>query len=83
MLYWMYSLPLWLSGAITILVFCAFGITGLALTRRWVPSLHHATVSYNEIVGYYFGAITVLYGITLGLLTVGRLVRSHRNPGKS
>jgi hypothetical protein len=28
-------------------------------------------VSYNDIVGYYFGAITLLYGITLGLLMVG------------
>jgi hypothetical protein len=36
-----------------------------------VPSLHHATLSHNDIVGYYFGAVTVLYGITLGLLMVG------------
>ena len=71
MIYWLYFVPLWLSGVITVLVFCAFGITGLLLTRRWAPSLHHANVSYNDIVGYYFGAITVLYGITLGLLMVG------------
>lgn len=55
MIYWMYFLPLWLSGLITIVVFCAFGVTGLALTRRWAPSLHHATVSYNDIIGYFFG----------------------------
>ena len=71
MIYWMYFLPLWLSGLITIVVFCAFGTTGMVLTRRWAPSLHHATVSHNDIVGYYFGAITLLYGITLGLLMVG------------
>ena len=71
MIYWMYFLPLWLSGVITVSAFCAFGVVGLAATRRWVPSLHHATVSYNDIVGYYFGAITLLYGITLGLLMVG------------
>lgn len=71
MVYWLYFLPLWLSGMITVLVFCAFGITGLLLTRRWVPSLHQVNVSYNDIVGCYFSAITVLYGITLGLLMVG------------
>jgi hypothetical protein len=71
MIYWMYSLPLWLSGLLTVLIFCAFGTTGLVTTRRWAPSLHHATVSHNDIVGYFFGAITVLYGITLGLLMVG------------
>lgn len=69
-MYWIYGLPNWLFGALSILVFCAFGITGLAATRRWAPSLHHATLSHNDIVGYYFGAITVLYGITLGLLMV-------------
>ena len=71
MIQWMYSFPLWLSGLLTVFVFCAFGIAGLVATRRWVPALHHATVSYNDIVGYFFGAITVLYGITLGLLMVG------------
>jgi hypothetical protein len=71
MMYWIYDLPNWLFGVLSVLVFCGFGITGLAVTRKWVPSLHHATLSHNDIVGYYFGAITVLYGITLGLLMVG------------
>src|SRR5215470_10246284 len=71
MIYSIYDLPNWLFGLLSVLVFCAFGLTGLAATRRWVPSLHHATLSHNDIVGYYFSAITVLYGITLGLLMVG------------
>ena len=71
MIRWMYYVPLWESGVITVFVFCAFGIAGLVLTRKWAPSLHHENLSYNDIVGYYFGAITVLYGITLGLLMVG------------
>ena len=71
MIYWLYFVPLWLSGLITVLVLCVFGIIGLLLTRKWVPSLHHVSVSYNDIVGWYFGSITVLYGITLGLLMVG------------
>jgi hypothetical protein len=71
MMHWIYDLPNWLFGLLTVLVFCAFGIIGLAATRRWAPSLHHENLSYNDIVGYYFGAITVLYGITLGLLMIG------------
>src|SRR5215475_2274387 len=67
---WIYDMPNWLFGLVTVLVFYAFGITGLAATRKWAPSLHHATLSHNDIVGYYFGAVTVLYGITLGLLMV-------------
>src|SRR5215472_12518485 len=70
-MHWIYDLPNWVLGALSVFVFCAFGMTGLAVTRRWVPSLHHATLSHNDIVGFYFGAITVLYGITLGLLMVG------------
>ena len=64
-------MPNWLFGLVTVVTFYAFGITGLAATRKWAPSLHHATLSHNDIVGYYFSAITVLYGITLGLLMVG------------
>ena len=70
-MHWIYALPNWAFGFLTVLLFCAFGIGGLALTRRWVPSLHHATSSHNDIVGIYAGLITVLYGITLGLLMVG------------
>ena len=42
----------------------------MIVARRWVPSLHHSEISHNDIVGFYFSAITVLYGITLGLLMV-------------
>jgi hypothetical protein len=64
-------LPNWLFAVLTVLVFCAFGIGGMIVTRGWVPSLHHSEASHNDIVGFYFGAITLFYGITLGLLMVG------------
>jgi hypothetical protein len=70
-MYWVYELPTWLFGALTVLVFCAFGLGGVVATRKWAPSLHHEEASHNDIVGFYFGAITVFYGITLGLLMVG------------
>jgi Protein of unknown function (DUF4239) len=68
---WVYDLPNWLFGVLTIAVFVAFGLLGLATTRAWVPALHHESHSHNDVVGAYFGAITVFYGITLGLLMVG------------
>jgi Protein of unknown function (DUF4239) len=70
-LYWVYDLPNWLFGVLTVSVFLVFGLGGLTLTRRWVPALHHEDHSHNDIVGFYVGALTVFYGITLGLLMVG------------
>lgn len=51
-MYWVYDLPNWLFGVLTVLVFLAFGVGGVAATRRWVPSLHHVAESHNDIVGF-------------------------------
>lgn len=69
-LYWVYSLPNWLFGALTVLVFAAVGSAGLYPTRGWVRRLHHVDHSHNDIVGFYLAAVTVLYGVTVGLLAV-------------
>jgi uncharacterized membrane protein YiaA len=81
-LYWLYDLPNWLFGIMTVSVFLAFGLVGLVLTRRWVPALHHEDHSYNDIVGFYLGALTVFYGITLGLLMVGVWANFSETEGK-
>jgi hypothetical protein len=47
------------------------GLLGLYLTRRWAQRLHIVDHSHNDIVGFYLAAVTVLYGITLGLLAIG------------
>jgi hypothetical protein len=70
-MYWIYDLPNWLFGVLTMAVFVAFGLGGLPVTRKWVRPLHHETHSHNDVVGFFFGALTVFYGITLGLLMVG------------
>jgi hypothetical protein len=70
-LHWLYDLPNWLFGALIVAVFTAFGLAGLFLTRRWVRLLHRTDHSHNDIVGFYLAAITVFYGITLGLVAVG------------
>ncbi len=68
---WVYDLPNWLFGTLTIAVFMAVGLGGYFGSRKWVRSLHSENFACNDIVGFYFGALTVLYGITLGLLMVG------------
>lgn len=69
--YWVYNLPNWLFAVLTISIYVLFGLAGLFLTRKWVRQLHHIDHSHNDIVGYYLAAVTVFYGITLGLVAVG------------
>lgn len=69
-MYWVYDLPNWLFGVLTIVVTVAVGLGGLFATRRWVRRVHGDRHSHNELVGYFLGAVCVFYGITLGLLAV-------------
>ena len=70
-LYWVYDLPNWLFCVLSILAFVAFGVAGLLPSRKWVRRQHRINSSHNDIVGYYLAAVTVFYGITLGLVAVG------------
>ena len=70
-MYWVYDLPNWLFGTLTVVVFVAIGLAGLYLTRGWVQRLHRTDHSHNDVVGFYLAAVTVFYGITLGLLAIG------------
>lgn len=70
-MYWVYDLPNWLFAALCVVAFTGFGVVGVLATRSWVRGLHHAEHSHNDVVSYYLAGITVLYGITLGLLAVG------------
>lgn len=70
-LYWVYDLPNWLFGVLTIAVTLAVGLGGLYATRKFVRRIHGDRHSHSEVVGFYLGAVCVFYGITLGLLAVG------------
>ena len=70
-MYWVYDLPNWLFAALTIAVAVAIGLAGFYATRKWVRRVHGDELSHNDIVGFYLGAICLLYGITLGLVAVG------------
>jgi Protein of unknown function (DUF4239) len=69
--YWIYDLSSWLLAILIVGFFTAIGVVGLLLTRNWVRRLHRIDHSHNDIVGFYLAAITVFYGITLGLVAVG------------
>jgi hypothetical protein len=69
-IYWLYDLPNWLFGVLTVLLTVAIGLSGLSATRKWVRRVHGDRHSHNEAVGYYLGAVCVFYGITLGLFAV-------------
>ena len=70
-MYWVYDLPTWLFAALTIAVAVAIGLSGSYATRKWVRRVHVHEHSHNDIVGFFLGAVAVLYGITLGLVAVG------------
>src|SRR5258708_38550655 len=70
-LYWVYDLPIWLFGALTIAVTVAIALGGFYAIRGWVRRVHRDQYSHNDIVGLYLGPICLLYGITLGLFAVG------------
>lgn len=69
--YFLYDLPNWLFASVIILFFVSFGLIGLILSRKIIKRLHQADQAHNDIVSYYLAAMTVFYGITLGLVAAG------------
>ncbi len=70
-MYWLYDLPTWFFGTLTVAVFVAFGLAGLYATRAWVAGLHKGEHAHNDLVGFYLAGVTVLYGVCVGLLAIG------------
>ncbi len=69
--YWIYDLPTWLLGVLTVTVFVAFGLAGLCFLRGWVQRIDTGHHAYNHIVGFFFAGVTVLYAVCAGLLAIG------------
>jgi hypothetical protein len=68
-LHWFRDLPHWLFGLTVVVVFVVVAVGGQALARPWVRRWFGGR-DYNDIVGLYISAYGVLYGITLGLISV-------------
>jgi Protein of unknown function (DUF4239) len=69
-IYFIYDLPNWLFGLLSIFVFVFVALLGLyslkgAIIRRIMPQSH------NDVVSYYMAGLNAIYGITLGLIAVG------------
>ena len=70
-MYWIYDIPNWQFFLLTLGVFTIVSLAGLYLTRPLVRRVVGASDKYNDLTNYYFAAIGVLYGLTLGLIAVG------------
>jgi hypothetical protein len=71
MFFWIYDIPTFVFGAITMITFVAAAwLTTIAL-RSFVHARIHAKRSANDLVGATFSSFAVLYGLLLGLLAVG------------
>jgi len=81
-MYWVYDLPTWLFGVLTIIVFVAFGLAGLYLLRGWVRRIDNGHPSYNHIVGFFLAGVTVLYAVAAGLLAIGAWATFDQVQGK-
>ena len=65
-----HDLPEWLVGLVTVVVFVAGSLIGLATTRRFSRRRGlHALVD-NGVIGWIFSAILGIYAIAIGLMAV-------------
>jgi hypothetical protein len=69
-MYWIYDLPIWLFGILTVFTFLFLSILGLLFFRARVKKMFNIKSSHNDEVSYYMSSIGIFYGITVGLITV-------------
>ena len=69
-MYWIYDIPNWQLGVLTVAVFVVVSLAGFFLTRPFSRMLLNGTSVHNDIVSYIFAGIGVFYGLALGLLAV-------------
>ena len=67
---WMYNLPTWSLALLIVSVFLGVALMGLAFTHRRLHRSGAANSIDNGTVGWFFSAVSLLYGLLLGLLTV-------------
>jgi hypothetical protein len=69
-MYWIYDIPNWLLGVLTVAVFVVVSVAGLLVTRPLARRLLGASPQHNDVVSYIFAGIGVFYGLALGLIAV-------------
>ena len=68
---WLYHIPSFLFFLMVILFFAGFSVLGYILTRKHIKRWLGESPAQNEVLSYYIAATGVVYGIILGLITVG------------
>lgn len=70
LLLWLYDIPSWLFALLIVLLWTTLAVGGMMITRPAVMRLHGASGERNDIVGFFLGAVSVFYGISLGLIAI-------------
>ena len=70
MFYWIYDYPSSWIGVLFAIVFVGFTWLGIIVLRPLIRSWIHGKRSANDMVGFAFSGVSVLYGLLLGLLAV-------------
>ncbi|HYP17505.1 MAG TPA: DUF4239 domain-containing protein [Opitutus sp.] len=69
-LHWFHARPQWQFCLFVVVVFIVVAVGGQVALRPWLRRWWGER-DYNDLVGHYLSAFGVLYGITLGLISVG------------
>lgn len=67
---WIYDIPSWTFGVLSVLFFAGVSCSGLLVCRRWARRHLHLSDDTNEVVNAFFAGVGVLYGLLLGLVAV-------------
>lgn len=70
MLYWIYDIPTWLFGVLTVGSVTLLACIGLIVMRPWIRRHLRVTDDTNEAVNAYFAGVGVFYGLLSGLVAV-------------
>ena len=70
-MYWIYDIPNWQFFLIVVSFFAFVSVAGLYLTRPLVSWVVDGSGKHNDVTNFFFAAVCVLYGLTLGLIAVG------------
>jgi len=69
-MYWIYDIPTWLLGVLTISTFVLVAFLGLIASRRWAGRVFRLSDETNEAVNGFFAGVGVMYSLLLGLVAV-------------
>ncbi len=69
--YWIYNLPNWLMFVLVSAAIMAIAFLSVIFTQKFARKLMGQYSEANDMVGLYYSAIGVFYGLALGLIAVG------------